>query len=65
MGRAIISGVRYVAHSPSIRIVLARSIVTGAINGSVLALMPLIARDLLRGGPLTFGVILGSFVRLR
>src|SRR5256884_6672315 len=48
--RAIVSGVRYIANSPSIRIVLIRTLVTGIIGGSVSALMPLVARDLLHGG---------------
>jgi len=46
--RAIVSGIRYIANSPSIRIVLARTLVTGLIGGSVSALMPLVARDLLQ-----------------
>jgi predicted MFS family arabinose efflux permease len=61
LNRAIISGVRYIANSPSIRIVLARTLVTGLIGGSVMALMPLIARDLLHGGAQTFGIMLGAF----
>src|SRR4030081_2175587 len=61
LNRAIVSGVRYIANSPSIRIVLARTLVTGVIGGSVSALMPLVARDLLHGGAQTYGVILGAF----
>src|SRR5208283_3559045 len=37
MARAVISGVRYVVHSPSIRIVLGRTLVTGIAGGSVSA----------------------------
>jgi len=59
--RAIVSGVRYIANSPSIRIVLIRTLVTGLIGGSVSALMPLVARDLLHGGAQTYGVMLGAF----
>lgn len=59
--RAVVSGIRYVAHSPSIRIVLIRTLVTGIAGGSVLALMPLVARDLLSGGAQTFGIMLGAF----
>ena len=55
------SGVRYIANSPSIRIVLARTLVTGVIGGSVSALMPLVARDLLHGGAQTYGIMLGAF----
>lgn len=59
--RAMVSGVRYIANSPSIRIVLTRTLVTGIIGGSVLALMPLIVRDLLHGGAQMYGIMLGAF----
>ena len=59
--RAMVSGVRYIANSPSIRIVLARTLITGLIGGSVSALMPLVARDLLHGGAQTYGIMLGAF----
>jgi len=61
LNRAMVSGVRYIANSPSIRIVLARTLVTGVIGGSVSALMPLVARDLLHGGAQTYGIMLGAF----
>jgi MFS family permease len=61
LARAVISGVRYVAHSPPIRIVLGRTLATGIAGGSVSALMPIVARDLLHGGAQTYGVILGAF----
>ena len=61
LGRAIVSGVRYVANSPPIRVVLGRTLVTGLAGGSVLALMPLIARDLLHGGAQLYGLLLGAF----
>ncbi|MET0181934.1 MAG: MFS transporter, partial [Caulobacterales bacterium] len=60
LGRAMISGVRYVMHSPAIRTVIFRTFLLGMIGGAVSALMPLVARDLVGGGPLTFGVLLGS-----
>jgi len=41
--------------------VLIRTLVTGLIGGSVSALMPLVARDLLHGGAQTYGVMLGAF----
>ena len=59
--RAIVSGVRYIIHSPAIRIVLSRTLVTGIAGGSVLALLPLVAKDLLGGGAQTYGVMLGCF----
>jgi MFS family permease len=61
LARAVISGVRYVVHSPPIRIVLGRTLATGIAGGSVSALMPIVARDLLHGGAQTYGVILGAF----
>ncbi len=61
LNRAIVSGVRYIANSPAIRIVLTRTLVTGIIGGSVSALMPLVARDLLHGGAQTYGIMLGAF----
>ena len=61
MARAVISGVRYIVHSPSIRIVLGRTLVTGIAGGSVSALMPIVTRDLLHGGVQTYGVMLGAF----
>jgi MFS family permease len=61
LNRAIVSGVRYITNSPSIKIVLTRTLVTGLIGGSVSALMPLVARDLLHGGAQTYGIMLGAF----
>ncbi|MGY3591816.1 MFS family permease [Bradyrhizobium sp. USDA 4341] len=60
LSRAIVSGARYIINSPSIKIVLIRSMVVGVIGGSISALMPLVARDLLRGGPQTYGLMLGA-----
>lgn len=59
--RAIVSGVRYVIHSPNLRIVLTRTLLFGIIGGSVSALMPLLARDLLGGGARLYGIMLGAF----
>jgi predicted MFS family arabinose efflux permease len=61
LNRAIVSGVRYIANSPSIRVVLIRTLVTGVIGGSISSLMPLVARDLLHGGAQTYGIMLGAF----
>jgi MFS family permease len=61
LGRAIISGVRYIRNSPSIKIVMTRAMATGAIGSSISALMPLVARDLLHGGAQTYGIMLGAF----
>src|SRR5436190_2956823 len=61
LNRAMVSGVRYITNSPSIKIVLTRTLVTGIIGGSVSALMPLIVRDLLHGGAQMYGIMLGAF----
>ncbi|SEG79430.1 Predicted arabinose efflux permease, MFS family [Bosea lathyri] len=58
---AMSAGVRYIAMSPNIRSVILRSFAFGFGGIVVLALLPLIARDLVHGGPLTFGVLLGAF----
>ena len=61
LNRAIVSGVRYIINSPSIRVVLLRTLAIGIVGGSVPALMPLIARDLLHGGAQIYGIMLGAF----
>jgi MFS family permease len=61
LGRAMISGVRFVIHSPPIRIVVFRTLLLGVIGGAVSAMMPLVARDLIGGGALTYGLLLGAF----
>lgn len=61
LSRAIVSGVRYISNSPSIKIVLTRTMVFGITGGSISALMPLVARDILHGGAQTYGIMLGAF----
>lgn len=61
LGIAVAAGIRYVSMSPSIRRVLIRGAVFGMGASSVIALLPLVAKDLLAGGPLTYGLLLGSF----
>ncbi|WP_128932071.1 MFS transporter [Bradyrhizobium zhanjiangense] len=61
LSRAVVSGLRYVANSPSIMIVLVRSMVTGIIGAAITALMPIVARDLLHGGVQTYGLLLSAF----
>ena len=58
---AMMAGLRYVSLSPSIRSVLIRSVVFGMAASSIWALMPLVARDLIMGGPSTYGLLLGGF----
>ena len=59
--RAVVSGVRYISYSLPIRVVLIRTMVTGVLGGSILALMPIVARDLLNGNAQDYGVMLGAF----
>ena len=61
LGRAVVSGVRYIAYSLPIRIVLVRTMATGVLGGAILALMPVVARDLLNGDARDFGIMLGAF----
>ena len=61
LAAAIGAGVRYVTMSPTIAVVLARSLLFGIAASSVPALMPLVARDMVSGGPLTYGLLLGAF----
>lgn len=61
LGVAMAAGVRYVLLSPNILGVLIRAGVFGVTASALMALMPLIARDLVRGGPLTYGLLLGAF----
>ncbi|MGL9623227.1 MFS transporter [Bradyrhizobium sp. U531] len=61
LNRAIVSGVRYIINSPSIKIVLVRSFFMGLIGGAIIALLPLVARDLLQGGAKTYGIMLSAF----
>jgi hypothetical protein len=61
LAAAMGAGVRFVAMSPAIRTVMFRAFVFGLAGGSAQALMPLVARDLVGGGPLTFGLLLGGF----
>src|SRR5215207_10519050 len=50
LGSAMGAGIRFVAMSPRIRIVLVRTFVFGLAGSAVQALMPLVARDLVGGG---------------
>lgn len=61
LGVAMRAGVRYVAMSPKIQLVLLRAGVFGIGASAVSALMPLVARNILGGGALTFGVTSGAF----
>ncbi|MGY4426513.1 putative MFS family arabinose efflux permease [Bradyrhizobium sp. JR6.1] len=61
LSRAMVSGVRYISNSPSIKVVLLRTLVTGVGGGAITALMPLVVRDVLHGDAQTYGIMLGAF----
>lgn len=58
---AVSSGLRYLALSPNLMRVQIRAAVFNFAGISLMALMPLVARDLLGGGPRTYGLLLGAF----
>ncbi len=58
---AMSAGLRYVMMSPNLIKVMFRGFVFGLAAVSVLALLPLVARDLIRGSAITYGILLGSF----
>jgi MFS family permease len=61
LAAAMAAGIRYVSMSPAIRNVLLRSAIFGAGASGLVALMPVVARDLHNGGPLVYGLMLGAF----
>jgi MFS family permease len=61
MDRAIVSGARYVLHSPPIRTVLFRAIVYGLAGSSIAALTPIVAKQSLHGGAGVYGLLLGVY----
>jgi MFS family permease len=60
-GLAIWAGLRYVRMSPAILRVLARGATYGFGSAAVMALMPLVAKELLGGGALAYGLLSGGF----
>jgi len=58
---AMEGGVRYAMLSPRIVAVLLRALVFGVGASALQALMPIIARHEVGGGPLVYGVLLGAF----
>jgi hypothetical protein len=63
LGTAVAAGIRYVAMSPVIRTVLVRSAAFGLGASAIMALLPLVAKVLIGGGPVTYGLLLGAFRR--
>ena len=58
---AMAAGLRYVSMSPNLRVVIVRGTAFGLCASAVSAMMPLVARDVVKGGPLTYGLLLGAF----
>jgi predicted MFS family arabinose efflux permease len=61
LGSAIAGGLRYVSLSPHLLAILLRCALQSIPIAAVTALMPIVARDLLGGGALTYGALLGGF----
>lgn len=61
IGSAIASGLRYGAMSPNLLQVMVRAMMFAGPSSAITALMPLVARDLLGGGAITYGLLLGAF----
>ena len=61
MGSAFSAGLRYVAMSPNLMKVIFRGFMFGLSAIAVLALLPLIVKELLHGGAFVYGVLLGCF----
>ncbi|MBD0413630.1 MFS transporter [Oryzicola mucosus] len=61
LGSAMAAGLRYIAMSPNLIKVLFRGFAFGMTAIAVVALLPLVARDLVEGGALTYGIMLGCF----
>ncbi len=59
--QAATAGVRYVGLSPNLLRIILRGFLFGLAAVSVLALLPLVARDLLQGSASTYGLLLGCF----
>ena len=61
IGAALADGLGYARASPALRTLLLRCGVFGVLSSALWATVPLVARDLLGGGPLTYGFLLGAF----
>lgn len=61
LGQAIWAGLRYVSMSPNLGKVLFRGFVFGLTATAILSLLPIVARDQLSGGALSYGGLLGAF----
>jgi MFS family permease/quinol monooxygenase YgiN len=61
VGSAMIAGLRYVGQTRRIQLTLLRSSIFSFGAASILALLPLVAREQLQGGPTLYGILLASF----
>lgn len=61
MSTAIYDGTRFTAMSSQIKAALARGTLLGLAGIATLALLPLVVRDQLNGGPLTYGILMAGF----
>jgi MFS family permease len=59
IGGALVAGARYARHSPPVRAAMVRSFAFGLAGAAAAALVPLVARDLLKGNASTYGLLLG------
>jgi MFS family permease len=57
---ALRAGIRYARNNPPLRATLARAIVFFLFASAYWAVLPLLAREQLRGGPETYGLLLGA-----
>jgi len=60
LGRAMLNGVRYAAETPPVRALLVRALAFGVGAGAIWALLPLVAKQDLGGGPFIYGLLLGA-----
>ncbi|MUZ74520.1 MFS transporter [Agrobacterium vitis] len=58
---AIYDGLRFTAISSEIKSTIVRGTLFGFAATSTLALLPLVARDMIRGGPVGYGIMMGGF----
>lgn len=61
LASALASGLRYSSMSPGLLRVFLRGTLFCACGVSVMALLPVVAGDMLGGGPMLYGALLGSF----
>ncbi|WP_246529603.1 MFS transporter [Microvirga zambiensis] len=61
MRTAIYDGLRFTAMSSEIKAAIARGTLFGLASVAILALLPLVVRDQLKGGPLAYGALMAGF----